>query len=1035
MQYSRVKGINMFERGSEWRQWDLHIHTPASFHWTGKRFEVDQNSDANRMLVDEMIAALNRAEPQVFALMDYWTFDGWFALRRRLLEPGAPALSKTVFPGIELRLAAPTKCRLNAHVLFSDQISDQELSDFKAGLNVEIIDRPLSDSCLMQLARVVGADKLKGHGIDKAVVDADDGAALDAGSTIAEINCDSYRNAIDRVPNGWAIGFMPYDTSDGLSEVKWQDHYAYFLKLFRDSPIFESRNADLRGAFVNEETPANAKFIKSFQAGLGNVSRLVVSGSDAHRFIGAPGDNDKRGYGDFPSGKATWIKADPTFYGLLQAIMEPAKRSFIGIRPPKLIEVESNKMFFIDKVGIQKIGTAGDDVETWLDETELVLNTDLVAIIGNKGSGKSALADVLALLGNTRQKKHLSFLKKDRFRGKTGEPAKYFVGHLTWRNGTLEKRNLNEDPPSDKVEMVRYIPQGHFEDLCNDHVSGKTNAFEGELRSVIFSHADESIRLGSLDFDQLVEQQEGNYRDQLVEFRKDLRRINQEIANIEEQLQPTVRSALLERLALKRAQIDEHIALKPSTVDKPSDAMSTEQQAVTTKLDSISAQLKAVEEANTSNATKSAELSAKAKAIQNTRERIRLVERAFKQFHDEAGKDLETLGLDPSSLLTVNIDTTALDILSSEIPKRLNDLATSNQGLANSKEKLVGSLADLNTKLNAPQLLHQQHLISLEIWTTKLGNLTGSADAPDTLNGLQTRLSQLDELPDRYHQRCTRRELISGEIFDVLNKQRESRELLFKPVQDLIQSNRLIRDEYKLQFQASLGCAPDSISSSLFMQIKQNSGEFRGEEESFATVRRLAEQHDFNRRTDTLAFVTKLHAKISIAAASNAKESVGIGSLLRKDRAAADVYDLIFGLTFLDPRYSLLFQDAQIEQLSPGQRGALLLIFYLLVDKGRNPIILDQPEENLDNETVVSLLVPVLTEAKRRRQVIMVTHNPNLAVVCDAEQVIWSVFDRKAGSNITYVAGSIENTTLNGHVVNVLEGTKPAFNNRRIKYH
>ena len=161
---------------------------------------------------------------------------------------------------------------------------------------------------------------------------------------------------------------------------------------------------------------------------------------------------------------------------------------------------------------------------------------------------------------------------------------------------------------------------------------------------------------------------------------------------------------------------------------------------------------------------------------------------------------------------------------------------------------------------------------------------------------------------------------------------------------------------------------------------------------------------------------------------------VGIVNLLRKDKTASTVYDFLYGLSYLEPRYSLLFQDAQIEQLSPGQRGALLLIFYLLVDKGRNPIVLDQPEENLDNETVVSLLVPVLTEAKKKRQIIMVTHNPNLAVVCDAEQVIYSSFDRKSASRITYVSGSIENPTINTHVVNVLEGTKRAFNNRKIKY-
>jgi predicted ATPase len=110
-------------------------------------------------------------------------------------------------------------------------------------------------------------------------------------------------------------------------------------------------------------------------------------------------------------------------------------------------------------------------------------------------------------------------------------------------------------------------------------------------------------------------------------------------------------------------------------------------------------------------------------------------------------------------------------------------------------------------------------------------------------------------------------------------------------------------------------------------------------------------------------------------------------------------------------------------------------IFYLLVDRGRNPIILDQPEENLDNETVVSLLVPVLNEAKKRRQIIMVTHNPNLAVVCDAEQVIHSSFDRKAGCTIAYKSGAIESRASNLHVVNILEGTKRAFENRRGKYH
>ena len=129
-----------------------------------------------------------------------------------------------------------------------------------------------------------------------------------------------------------------------------------------------------------------------------------------------------------------------------------------------------------------------------------------------------------------------------------------------------------------------------------------------------------------------------------------------------------------------------------------------------------------------------------------------------------------------------------------------------------------------------------------------------------------------------------------------------------------------------------------------------------------------------------------------------------------------------------------MFPDTSIEQLSPGQRGALLLIFYLLVDKGRIPIILDQPEENLDNETIVSLLVPVINEAKKARQILMVTHNPNLAVVCDAEQIIAAQFDRRNLSTISYYAGSIEDARSNANVVTILEGTKPAFDNRSRKY-
>jgi len=508
---------NNYPRGSEWRKWDLHVHTPASFHWSGQRFNTDPKSPDNFPLVDEMINALNEAEPAVFALMDYWTFDGWFALKHRLSQPDAPELKKTVFPGIELRLMAPMNGRLNAHVLFSDHIDDQELIDFKSNLTIEFPgedERNLSNSALVQYARFVSSDKLSHHGLDRSKVLSDESYALTAGSIMAELTCKSYKEAITKISKNQAIGFMPFDTSDGLTEIKRNENYAYTLGLFTSSPIFETRTQELWEAFSGVKTSKNEAWFDAFQSALNHTPRLAVSGSDAHCFVGESDNNDRRGYGDYPSGKVTWIKADPTFQGLQQAIKEPAKRSFIGEFPPKLKLYNENKSLFLDELSVDK-QAASTLSEQWLDKMQVSLNPDLVAIIGNKGSGKSALADIAALLGNSKQSFHFSFLQEKRFRGRKGEPAKHFDAKAIWSDGEEYSKNLNENPAVESVELVKYIPQGHFEALCNAHVTGESDAFEKELRSVIFSHADDAMRLGALDFDLLIEQQESLLRDRI----------------------------------------------------------------------------------------------------------------------------------------------------------------------------------------------------------------------------------------------------------------------------------------------------------------------------------------------------------------------------------------------------------------------------------------------------------------------------------------------------------------------------------------
>jgi predicted ATPase len=161
---------------------------------------------------------------------------------------------------------------------------------------------------------------------------------------------------------------------------------------------------------------------------------------------------------------------------------------------------------------------------------------------------------------------------------------------------------------------------------------------------------------------------------------------------------------------------------------------------------------------------------------------------------------------------------------------------------------------------------------------------------------------------------------------------------------------------------------------------------------------------------------------------------VNLDNVLRSDKKPRTVIRFHLQLEYAQLTYGLSMGGVSLERLSPGQRGALLLIFYLLVDRDRIPIVLDQPEENLDNETVFRLLVNVINKAKQHRQVITITHNANLAVACDAEQIICCDINRDDGNRITYRSGAIEELPMNKTVVDVLEGTKRAFDNRSRKY-
>mgnify|MGYP001187780705 CR=1 FL=1 len=116
------------------------------------------------------------------------------------------------------------------------------------------------------------------------------------------------------------------------------------------------------------------------------------------------------------------------------------------------------------------------------------------------------------------------------------------------------------------------------------------------------------------------------------------------------------------------------------------------------------------------------------------------------------------------------------------------------------------------------------------------------------------------------------------------------------------------------------------------------------------------------------------------------------------------------------------------DELSTGQRCTTVLPIVFAVSD--NPLLIDQPEDNLDNKYITDAIHKIIREQKEKRQLIFITHNPNIPVLSDAEYNVFLNYDEKK-SKIDNL-GSINKVKIN--ILNLLEGGKEAFERRRILY-
>lgn len=173
--------------------------------------------------------------------------------------------------------------------------------------------------------------------------------------------------------------------------------------------------------------------------------------------------------------------------------------------------------------------------------------------------------------------------------------------------------------------------------------------------------------------------------------------------------------------------------------------------------------------------------------------------------------------------------------------------------------------------------------------------------------------------------------------------------------------------------------------------------------------------------------------------------------VLKNGNDKIDVAEIFFSSNPFSIEYNINFQGDDLAEMSEGKTAFVILRLLLDFSKNEYPILIDQPEDDLDNRAIYQDLVSYLREKKLSRQIILVTHNPNVVVGADAEEIIVANQNGIGNKNpeevrFAYISGALENTFkkedqcvllkqgIREHVCDILEGGNEAFQKREQKY-
>ncbi len=984
-------------RGSNWRKWDLHVHSPLS------HVQHYGSHDSNEAW-EKFITDIENLQPEfkVIGINDYNFIDGYektleFKARGRLSN------IDLILPVVEFRVdkfvGTDNWREINFHVVFSNELSPDEIkSQFLNGIQSKHVLSPEYEGSGIKWDGIhtrASYEEL-GKAIHESVPDDQkpfftDFVHVGFSNLVCPLENIEELLAKDRFHNRTitALGVAEW------GQMKWTPQSIASKKSYINGVDFSFTASETIAAYDKSRE-------KLRKAG---VNTRIIHSSDAHYLSDQVKNINRIGH------SFTWIKANPTFDGLRHALLEFDERVFVGVVPEKITSVTNNPTKYIQSIEIRKRSDAKTSDKWFENVGKIPLNTGLVSIIGNQGSGKSALTDIIGLTGDSHNQDNFSFLNDHAFCDKRQHLAESYEATLTFHSEDSNSHKLNDRISNTSAELVRYIPQRFFDRIC-DNIQTKGNEFEKRLHEAIFSHIPVSDRHDCLSLDELRDFKTAEIERAKSFIKDEIHDLNSEIIQTEVKLRPEYRQSLDNKLVAKNRELDAHRQRKPTTVSKPSvsDGLS----------ETIGKKKERIQELEAKSVNATALLKAASDKLANL-EKAKLQVEEISNYIETARKRFSKLNvsLQFEDIVSVQIKFDKLDKLLETARAEKKRVSENAKKFPSQIEKLNAELTELTDQLNQPARQYEKYTKDLQKWKTKEKVIIGDASTPDSLKFVEAAISEIDTFPVELSRLKRQRREKALLIHSKIENLAQEFQVLYGAVQNFINNDPLAK---KLEITFSVSIVENNFTNTFLdnIDLSRKSIFFRrggGLDEIVPSI-------DFNKSEDVKMFldnVTALLGKVDDLD-DIAKTSV------------IEIYDYLFSLQFLEPRFVLKLFGKGIEQLSSGQRGSLLMIFHLIIDKDDRPLIVDQPEGNLDGQYIYETLVAAIRRAKRNRQVIIVTHNPNLAVCCDSEQIIHASLDREDGNSVSYECGAIEDSRQKQVVVDKLEGTMPGFDNRKVKY-